>query len=421
MAVRAVLPATRGNIVLDPMGDRQMNTNSKDQMVPGEGSRPASAEQRLKELGIKLPAPPEPFGPYVEAVQTGNLLFLSGMLPTEGHGAKFIGRVGAELDVEAGRKAAHLAALNVLAVARQNLGSLDKVTRIVRLGVSVATSGDVRDQPKVADAASELLQDVFGKDRALAAWCMASQAFRSACRSSWKSFSRCRGHIEHDGSKINGGEPPAQRGSDSRDSGSASIVGPDSRKRAFRGTPDFLSLDTHRWGVHLLQGGRPQGGADASPAARASLFIADVRGSLPPVVRPLSPCRARLPRLRTQRLARPENLRVYVRSLRGSHESLHRGARPFAIHALHAGLRWPGRFSHGPGPSRPDRGPHRPGRGGPQRGPGRELEGAARVLGRSRRQREHASNQSFVAGDDADAPCRKRPQRGTLRPGSLDR
>ena len=66
---------------------------------------------------------------------------------------------------EAGRKAAHLAALNALAVARQHLGSLDKVTRIVRLGVSVATSGDVRDQPKVADAASELLQDVFGKDK----------------------------------------------------------------------------------------------------------------------------------------------------------------------------------------------------------------------------------------------------------------
>jgi len=142
-----------------------MNTDSNEQLITPEGSRPASAEQRLKELDIKLPVPPEPFGTYVEAVQTGNLLFLSGMLPTEGHGAKFIGRVGAELDVEAGRKAAYLAALNVLAVARQNLGSLDKVTRIVRLGVSVATSGDVRDQPKVADAASELLQDVFGKDK----------------------------------------------------------------------------------------------------------------------------------------------------------------------------------------------------------------------------------------------------------------
>jgi len=142
-----------------------MNTNSKEQMVTREGSRPAGAEQRLNELGIKLPALPEPFGAYVEAVQTGNLLFLSGMLPTEGRGAKFIGRVGAELDVEAGRKAAHLAALNVLAVTRQHLGSLDKVMRIVRLGVSVATSGDVRDQPKVADAASELLQDVFGKEK----------------------------------------------------------------------------------------------------------------------------------------------------------------------------------------------------------------------------------------------------------------
>src|SRR5437016_14269215 len=134
-------------------------------MVTPEGSRPAGAEQRLKERGIKLPTPPEPFGTYVEAVQTGNLLFLSGMLPTEGHAAKLIGRVGAELDVEAGREAAHLAALNVRAVARQYVGSLDKVTRIVRLGVSVATSEDVRDQPKVADAASELLQDVFGKEK----------------------------------------------------------------------------------------------------------------------------------------------------------------------------------------------------------------------------------------------------------------
>jgi enamine deaminase RidA (YjgF/YER057c/UK114 family) len=124
-----------------------------------------TAEGRLAKLGIELPAPPEPFGTYVEAVQTGNLLFLTGILPTEGQSAKFIGRVGAELDVEAGRKAAYLAALNALAVARQHLGSLDKVTRIVRLGVSIATSGNVRDQPKVADGASELLQDVFGKDK----------------------------------------------------------------------------------------------------------------------------------------------------------------------------------------------------------------------------------------------------------------
>jgi enamine deaminase RidA (YjgF/YER057c/UK114 family) len=134
-------------------------------MVTQESSRPASAEQRLKELGIQLPSPPEPFGTYAEAVQTGNLLFLTGMLPTAGRAAKFIGRVGVELDVEAGRNAAYLAALNGLAVARQHLGSLDRVTRIVRLGVSVATPGDFRDHPKVADGASELLQDIFGKDK----------------------------------------------------------------------------------------------------------------------------------------------------------------------------------------------------------------------------------------------------------------
>jgi enamine deaminase RidA (YjgF/YER057c/UK114 family) len=134
-------------------------------MVTRTDSQAVTPEQRLNELGIKLPVPPEPFGTCVEAVQTGNLLFLTGMLPTEGRAAKFIGHVGAELDVETARKASRLAALNALAVARQHLGTLDKVTRIVRLGVSVATSGDVRDQPKVADAASELLQDVFGKEK----------------------------------------------------------------------------------------------------------------------------------------------------------------------------------------------------------------------------------------------------------------
>jgi enamine deaminase RidA (YjgF/YER057c/UK114 family) len=140
-----------------------MNTDSKDKILNGDGSRLATAEQRLRQLGIKLPAPPEPFGIYAEAVQTGNLLFLTGMLPTASREAKFIGRLGAELDVEACHEAARLAALNALAVARQHLGSLDKVTQIVRLGV--ATSGDVGDQPKVADGASELLQDVFGKDK----------------------------------------------------------------------------------------------------------------------------------------------------------------------------------------------------------------------------------------------------------------
>ena len=142
-----------------------MSTGSKDKLSAVDGSRPATAEQRLRQLGIKLPTPPEPFGIYAEVVQTGNLLFLTGMLPTVGRELKYIGRIGAELDVQTGRQAAYLAALNGLAVARQHLGSLDKVTRIVRLGVLVATSGDVREQPVIADGASELLQDVFGKDK----------------------------------------------------------------------------------------------------------------------------------------------------------------------------------------------------------------------------------------------------------------
>ena len=140
-----------------------MSTSSSPPRPANSGS--PSAEHRLEELRIQLPSPPKPFGTYVEAVQSGRLLFLTGMLPTEGGQARFLGRVGAELDVEAGRQAAYLAALNGLAVVRQQLGSLDKVARVVRLGVSIATSGDVRDHPKVADGASQLLQDVFGKDK----------------------------------------------------------------------------------------------------------------------------------------------------------------------------------------------------------------------------------------------------------------
>jgi len=134
-------------------------------MAAASSGAQASPEQRVRELRLTLPTPVEPFGSYVEAVQTGNLLFLSGMLPTEGRSAKFTGRVGAEVDVATARAAARLAAMNVLAVARQHLGSLDKITRVVKLGVSIATLGDVREQPKIADAASELLQDVFGKEK----------------------------------------------------------------------------------------------------------------------------------------------------------------------------------------------------------------------------------------------------------------
>jgi uncharacterized membrane protein YkgB/enamine deaminase RidA (YjgF/YER057c/UK114 family) len=150
------------------------------------------AEKRLKELGIALPTPPEPFGTYVEAVQTGNLLFLSGMLPTEGHTAKFTGRLGEELDVQAAREAAQLSPLNVLAVARQHLGSLVKVTRVVRLGILVATAGDVRDQPQIADAASELLESVFGKEKNPCRLVYGVASLPLGTPVDWKSFSKWR-------------------------------------------------------------------------------------------------------------------------------------------------------------------------------------------------------------------------------------
>ena len=121
-------------------------------------------EDRLAKLDIHLPDAPTPFGAYVPAVQTGKLLFLSGMLATSGHTATVTGIVGKDLDVSAGRKAAHTAALNVLALAKKQLGSLDRVARVVRLGVYVAARPEFRDHAQVADAASELLRDVLGEE-----------------------------------------------------------------------------------------------------------------------------------------------------------------------------------------------------------------------------------------------------------------
>jgi enamine deaminase RidA (YjgF/YER057c/UK114 family) len=134
-------------------------------MVSPRGPQPANAERRLAELGIELTPAPTPFGAYVESVQTGNLLYLSGMLPAVGHDPKFVGRLGNQFGVEQGREAARIAALNVLSAARKHLGSLDKVTKVVKLAVYLATEGDFFAQPKVADAASELLCEVFGDDK----------------------------------------------------------------------------------------------------------------------------------------------------------------------------------------------------------------------------------------------------------------
>ena len=109
------------------------------------------------------------FGHKLEVIDDGRLIGKkephSGMLPAVGHEPKFVGRLGKELDANAGREAVRIAALNVLSEARQKLGSLDKVTRVVRLCIYLATDGDFFDQPKVADAASELLRDIFGEDK----------------------------------------------------------------------------------------------------------------------------------------------------------------------------------------------------------------------------------------------------------------
>ena len=125
----------------------------------------SSVEQRLKVSGIQLPPAPKPLGAYVEAVQVANLLFVSGALPLQGGVPQFIGRLGGEWSIEDGRSAARLAALNALALARQHLGSLDKVQRVAQLTVTLATTPDFQEHPKVADGASELFAEVFGADR----------------------------------------------------------------------------------------------------------------------------------------------------------------------------------------------------------------------------------------------------------------
>jgi enamine deaminase RidA (YjgF/YER057c/UK114 family) len=122
-------------------------------------------EQRLKELGINLPRAPKPLGAYVETVQTGSLLFLSGTLPVEAGKPQYVGRIGNDLSIEDGRRAAGLAALNALALAKEHLESLNKVRKVVRLGVSLVTTDDFREHPKVADAASELFASVFGPEK----------------------------------------------------------------------------------------------------------------------------------------------------------------------------------------------------------------------------------------------------------------
>ena len=134
-------------------------------MVSPGSSQPVSAERRLQDLGIVLPSAPHPLGAYVEAVQSGSLLFLSGMLPIKDGKPQYVGRLGKELDADAGRDALRTATLNALSAAKEHLGSLDRVSKVVRVGVYLATAGDFYNQPIVADAASEFLRDVFGEGK----------------------------------------------------------------------------------------------------------------------------------------------------------------------------------------------------------------------------------------------------------------
>jgi enamine deaminase RidA (YjgF/YER057c/UK114 family) len=134
-------------------------------MVSPSSSQPGSAEQRLRDLGVVLPKAPHPLGAYVEAVQSGNLLFLSGTLPVKDGKPQYVGRLGKEFDEEAGRDALRTATLNALSIVKEYLGSLDRVTKVVGVRVYLATSGDFYNHAVVADGASELLRDVFGEDK----------------------------------------------------------------------------------------------------------------------------------------------------------------------------------------------------------------------------------------------------------------
>ncbi|HEV2685726.1 MAG TPA: RidA family protein [Actinomycetota bacterium] len=122
------------------------------------------AEERLRELGIVLPEPPEPVAAYISWVVSGSLIFVSGQIPSRDGGLPRTGHVGAELTIEEGAEEARFCAINVLAQLRAAAGTLDMVGRIVRLGVFVASAPGFTHQPAVANGASELMKEVFGED-----------------------------------------------------------------------------------------------------------------------------------------------------------------------------------------------------------------------------------------------------------------
>lgn len=124
--------------------------------------KPTSIQSRLVELGLELPAAPRPLGAYLPAVRSGNLLFLSGMLPVRGGSPAYTGTIGRDLDVSEAQEAVRLAVLNGLSAAREHLKSLDAIHQVVRVAVYQRATEEFTEHASVADAASLLLQSIFG-------------------------------------------------------------------------------------------------------------------------------------------------------------------------------------------------------------------------------------------------------------------
>jgi enamine deaminase RidA (YjgF/YER057c/UK114 family) len=134
------------------------------QALSGNKTFSVGAGSRIAELGIVLPAPPTPLGTYVESSDTGNLLFLSGLLPVENGKLVISGRLGENLSTKEGENAALIAAINALAVAKQHLGDLDRIKKLVKLTVLVATTELFTGHASVADGASRLFAEIFAAE-----------------------------------------------------------------------------------------------------------------------------------------------------------------------------------------------------------------------------------------------------------------
>ena len=122
-----------------------------------------SYEKKLSDLGLTLPAPPKPLANYVPVVRTGELLFLSGVLPSRDGRLVMTGKLGENLTVEQGVEAAREAVLNGLSIIRSEAGSLDRVKQIVKMVGYIASAPGFTDQPQVLNGASDLLVSVFGE------------------------------------------------------------------------------------------------------------------------------------------------------------------------------------------------------------------------------------------------------------------